>query len=180
MDPPQPLERMVRRTAIDFETVGEETRGLQPSYVARTLAAGNWDEADQLMIIIGRQADLLEQRDALESTKRFREFAKEAVEQGGRAAHRSIKKGKERIKSVQVVREDGSHPIGGQEATATLLGEWAKLWINETRGATEMAENWKIDEAEALEPITTEDVKEACLKFSPRTGLGWDKFHPRL
>ncbi|CAK0869342.1 unnamed protein product, partial [Prorocentrum cordatum] len=128
-------ERQVERVLADVE--------------AATVAACDEDEVEALEFDIGESGDLVSQaglhgdpeaiavlrrrlasfqrRDGCKSSASWRAWAKEAVQQGRRLAHRFAKA----VPPPQVVDPDTGRPLAGMLAVGQLEANWQALWQQE-------------------------------------------------
>ena len=144
------------------------------------------------------EARALAERDEEGCRKKNREgwiaWAKKSVKKGGSAAHKWLK-GLANWKPEYAGTVD--HPEYGPQAIADeCLEQWRAIWdgehweepdeghINRSPGEDEVQieklltmQDW---EAEALAPITLEEVKAALRSFKEHTGVGFCGWHPRV
>ncbi|CAK0798446.1 unnamed protein product, partial [Prorocentrum cordatum] len=115
-----------------------------------------------------------QRRDGGNSSARWRAWAKEAVQRGGRLARRFARA----VPPPQVVDPDTGMPLAGMIAIGQLEANWQALWQQEGfKGGADVC-TWDIQDW-TLPPITLDMFQATCRRYSPSAGLGADQLHPR-
>ncbi|CAK0789090.1 unnamed protein product, partial [Prorocentrum cordatum] len=115
-----------------------------------------------------------QRRDGRNSSARWRAWAKEAVQRGGRLAHRFARA----VPPPQVVDPDTGMPLAGMIAIGQLEANWQALWQQEGfKGGADVG-TWDVQDW-TLPPITLDMFQATCRRYAPSAGLGADQLHPR-